>query len=451
MVIPRNNPGVVYISPAKQVNGGIWSLFTGATIFLSLRLYCKIDRRTGLWYDDYILVFSWLVLLVNNIIITDEYATGYVAGNWNDRMHILINITSCTTLVGQSLSKTAFGVTLIRMSNRPQKAILWFCIISMNSYMAIKCLFQWSKYCGRSDYQQWYRVPGYCINYNFEVNFKEGGQVYNIIMDFVFALFPWWITWPLEMRTVEKIGLCLTLSLGMIVAVESAVRVGWQSHQNMHSHDALYMWRDGMITIWYSSEIAGTIIVQCIPILRPFLRDIKTTFMSWKIGDTEDTTVMTGSSTWKSRSRSTWDGRTGRFSENPDTNHISPITFGSNRRSGHTHKPIPSNKKTISDTVISLDDIPEEPFRKQGKMGDEPDASGTSTPVESLWGEPWRLSIASVHTGTRSEGSAWIDMEESVERGLSPPPRRPESGVWMDIDSRGESDEDGLDSASGKG
>lgn len=40
--------------------------------------------------------------------------------------------------------------------------------------------------------------------------------VYNIIMDFIFASFPWLITRSLEMRRLEKVGLCVTLSLGMV-------------------------------------------------------------------------------------------------------------------------------------------------------------------------------------------------------------------------------------------
>lgn len=35
-------------------------------------------------------------------------------------------------------------------------------------------------------------------------------------MDFVFASFPWLIARRLEMRRVEKIGLCATMSLGMM-------------------------------------------------------------------------------------------------------------------------------------------------------------------------------------------------------------------------------------------
>ena len=123
-----------------------------------------------------LLTLFQLVLMATNILITCEYATGYSNGNWDDRMHILINISSCGTLVGQAFSKTALGITLLRISNRKQAAILWFCIITMNVYMILKVFFTWAKYCGKSDYQNWYRFQGPCINYTFEDRFKVGGQ-----------------------------------------------------------------------------------------------------------------------------------------------------------------------------------------------------------------------------------------------------------------------------------
>lgn len=105
--------------------------------------------------------------------------------------------------------------------------------------------------------------------------------VYNIIMDFVMATFPWFITWNLNMRKVEKVGLCLTMSLGMIVAIISAIRTGWKDGGN--PKDEWYFWRNAHSNIWYSSEIVGTIIVQCIPVLRPLLRDMHTSLTSKKI------------------------------------------------------------------------------------------------------------------------------------------------------------------------
>lgn len=90
-------------------------------------------------------------------------------------MHILINISSCGTLVGQAISKTAFAVSLLRMTERWQQYILWFIIVTMNSYMFIKVIFQWARQCDDTDYDVWYR-PHYCVDSKFLDKFKEGGN-----------------------------------------------------------------------------------------------------------------------------------------------------------------------------------------------------------------------------------------------------------------------------------
>ena len=127
-------------------------------------------------------------------------------------MHILITVTSCGTLVGLALTKTAFAVTLLKLTKGWLQWILWFCIGSMNLYMISKVIFQWAKVCDKPSYDVWYRLD-FCLDADFRDRFKEGGNAYNIIMDFVLAAYPWIITWNLDMRRVEKIGLCITMSL----------------------------------------------------------------------------------------------------------------------------------------------------------------------------------------------------------------------------------------------
>jgi hypothetical protein len=41
--------------------------------------------------------------------------------------------------------------------------------------------------------------------------------------------------------------------------------------------------RNGISNVWYSSEVAGTILVQCIPILRPFLREVHASLTSKRL------------------------------------------------------------------------------------------------------------------------------------------------------------------------
>lgn len=84
-----------------------------------------------------------VILTANDIIITIEYATGYVSPEWDDRMHILIIISSCGTLLGQSLTKAAFAVTLLKLTRgfshwKICHGVLWFCITTMCSYNFVK-------------------------------------------------------------------------------------------------------------------------------------------------------------------------------------------------------------------------------------------------------------------------------------------------------------------------
>lgn len=51
-----------------------------------------------------------------------------------------------------------------------------------------------------------------------------------------------------------------------------------------------------MSEIWYSAEVAGTIIVQCVPVLRPFIKDLHTSLTSRRLQATEPTR---GESSWR--------------------------------------------------------------------------------------------------------------------------------------------------------
>lgn len=59
------------------------------------------------------------------------------------------------------------------------------------------------------------------------------------------------------------------------------------------------MLRDAISQIWYSAEVTGTIIVQCVPVLRPFLKDLHTSFTSKRLDATEP-----------SQAKSSWRGST---------------------------------------------------------------------------------------------------------------------------------------------
>ncbi len=54
--------GLPHPDLGPQLNAVFWILTTLSLLFLSLRIYCKVYRGRYLWWDDYVLIASWVWL-----------------------------------------------------------------------------------------------------------------------------------------------------------------------------------------------------------------------------------------------------------------------------------------------------------------------------------------------------------------------------------------------------
>lgn len=52
--------GLPHDNAALHLNTTIWVLIGLSALFLAARLYCKFQRHRGLWWDDYVLIGSWV-------------------------------------------------------------------------------------------------------------------------------------------------------------------------------------------------------------------------------------------------------------------------------------------------------------------------------------------------------------------------------------------------------
>ena len=55
-------PGAPVPDQGPQTAASVWVLLALATIFLALRIYSKFRKSRGLWWDDWILIASWVSL-----------------------------------------------------------------------------------------------------------------------------------------------------------------------------------------------------------------------------------------------------------------------------------------------------------------------------------------------------------------------------------------------------
>ena len=56
----QGQPNLSHDDRGPVLLGVSWGLTGLATVFLALRLYCKHLSRRRLWWDDYILIASWV-------------------------------------------------------------------------------------------------------------------------------------------------------------------------------------------------------------------------------------------------------------------------------------------------------------------------------------------------------------------------------------------------------
>lgn len=97
------------------------------------------------------------------------------------------------------------------------------------------------------------------------------------------------------------------------------------------------MYRDMISQVWYSAEVSGTIMVQCVPVLRPFIKDLHTSFTSKRLDATEP-----------SQAKSTWRGST-------------LVDHRSKSIPSRTASILSKNEEKKSPGIFELSEIPEEP------------------------------------------------------------------------------------------
>jgi hypothetical protein len=53
-----------HVDLGPQLNFTMWLLVALSAAFLALRMYCKFLRHRGTWWDDHVLIASWVWLLL---------------------------------------------------------------------------------------------------------------------------------------------------------------------------------------------------------------------------------------------------------------------------------------------------------------------------------------------------------------------------------------------------
>ncbi|CRK11726.1 hypothetical protein BN1723_009478 [Verticillium longisporum] len=229
---------------AVLVNASIWSLFALATIALALRLYSRIRIvRLGVQQDDWVLIAGWAIILVASGVMSGLMAIFLHSGSL--KKITLARIHHNLQSIALGLTKTSFGLTLLRLMPGGWEAkLIYVVLITMNFQFAVHIIAVWQMICGAPD--EGHIGGDKCWTLTQSVTFAFFSAVYSALCDFILALLPWRMTFNLQMKRSERLGIDLALSMGVIAGITGVMKAYYGSkllqvrHPNYAYNQAVY-------------------------------------------------------------------------------------------------------------------------------------------------------------------------------------------------------------------
>ena len=199
-----------------------WSLASLAAVILALRLYVKISFKKGLWWDDWLLIASWILCVavcILTTILVKEYSMGHhtydiVIPNLTTWINILDSRAVCV-ITALAWTKTAFAVTLLRLTTGKTKAFVWFLIITLNVTLAFGAMSPWIQCQPLA--KRWHpELEGQCWPGSTGINIFIATGALSSLYDFILAFLPWTFLYSLTLKKKEKFGILVAMSMGVV-------------------------------------------------------------------------------------------------------------------------------------------------------------------------------------------------------------------------------------------
>ncbi|KAK4226274.1 hypothetical protein QBC38DRAFT_500481 [Podospora fimiseda] len=255
----------------------IWTLLAISSIFVTLRIYCKIWRSRGLWWDDWVLIASWFCFLGKAIMCQRVFNHGFGRYPCDVPPQNLTKIAlqgaglgAVFSILAIVWSKTSFALTIIRITTGKVRAFVIALAITMNIAMSLQAIFVWVK-CMPVQKNWNPMLPGTCWNTKVSNAYGVFSGSLSGVCDIVLALLAWYVVWGLKMKRREKIGVVVAMSMGIFAGITAFVKAS----KILILGGKNFTYEGCALLAWTAAEISTTIMASCIPVLRVLFRELR--------------------------------------------------------------------------------------------------------------------------------------------------------------------------------
>ncbi|CAG9955768.1 unnamed protein product [Clonostachys rosea f. rosea IK726] len=250
----------------------IWSMVGITTAFFSSKIYTRITRSGQTWWDDYLLIIGWILLIAAGSTLTVALKNGHLISDSTEAPTVsaLVRLSHTFHLFALALSKTSFAVSLLRFSSRVEKVLIWLVVGSINLLTIYHVFAQWRALCGDTVP---YVLPGSCWEAHDLGIVNITGSGFSAATDFVLGLLPWRVIWNTNLEKKKRIGVGVAMSFE-IVGCAFGVMKTVQAIRILNPLELEFNWHLMLYWIFSLAEPCSTIIAASIPILRVLVGEI---------------------------------------------------------------------------------------------------------------------------------------------------------------------------------
>lgn len=152
-----------------QLNVLTWLLISISGLFLFTRLYLKNCQHRGLWWDDWILLASWVVLTASAgfiaFLVSIDYGKRFIPFRNAARFGLPANILSTLTIIANLWGKTSFAVTLLRLPVRWMRISVWYILTTLTLTLTASVILVWVE-CGPL------KLAGSCVPVDVSIRYN---------------------------------------------------------------------------------------------------------------------------------------------------------------------------------------------------------------------------------------------------------------------------------------
>ncbi|KAF4967944.1 hypothetical protein FSARC_4597 [Fusarium sarcochroum] len=277
---PPPSPEYLAQSRGPMIQTVTWLSVAFPIVFVSLRVYTRLFVRKVFGLDDWVIVFSLILLVTYGGIMEVAVQKGlgrhleWVLINAPENavpIALLGQVSQPFVVMSCALGKTSFSISLMRLAaQRFIHRFLWFIVITMLTLHILISLIIFVR-C-KDPRTTWNpAIVSQCWHPDTYLGVMYFIGAYSAATDFVLALLPWAMLWNLNMKNKEKFGVAVAMSLGVFAGAIAVIKCT-KLKANATSVDPTF--DVGELLLTACAENALIIMAACIPTLRPMLRKV---------------------------------------------------------------------------------------------------------------------------------------------------------------------------------